>query len=170
MRRRRFGAMRLPSSGGHEAVMSIDQGRATLFEDLEIEGLKLVTPRKFGDQRGFFSETLQRRDLGEGRASLPVRAGQSLAVARGRHGPRPAFPDRAFRPGQARARDPGPHPRRRRRSAPLLADLRAPCGGRVVAGELAPAVHSGRLRPWLRDARTRHRGALQGHAISIRRA
>lgn len=28
-----------------------------MFEDLEIEGLKLVTPRKFGDDRGFFSET-----------------------------------------------------------------------------------------------------------------
>lgn len=28
-----------------------------MFEDLEIEGLKLVTPRKFGDERGFFSET-----------------------------------------------------------------------------------------------------------------
>ncbi|MCC3245478.1 dTDP-4-dehydrorhamnose 3,5-epimerase [Methylocystis sp. WRRC1] len=28
-----------------------------MFEDLEIEGLKLVTPKKFGDERGFFSET-----------------------------------------------------------------------------------------------------------------
>jgi dTDP-4-dehydrorhamnose 3,5-epimerase len=28
-----------------------------LFEDLDIGGLKLVTPRKFGDARGFFSET-----------------------------------------------------------------------------------------------------------------
>jgi len=28
-----------------------------LFEELEIEGLKLVTPKKFGDERGFFSET-----------------------------------------------------------------------------------------------------------------
>jgi dTDP-4-dehydrorhamnose 3,5-epimerase len=28
-----------------------------LFEDLELSGLKLVTPRKFGDERGFFSET-----------------------------------------------------------------------------------------------------------------
>ena len=28
-----------------------------MFEDLEIEGLKLVTPRKFGDERGFFCET-----------------------------------------------------------------------------------------------------------------
>lgn len=30
---------------------------AAVFEDLEIEGLKLVTPKKFGDDRGFFSET-----------------------------------------------------------------------------------------------------------------
>lgn len=28
-----------------------------MFEDLELSGLKLVTPRKFGDERGFFSET-----------------------------------------------------------------------------------------------------------------
>jgi dTDP-4-dehydrorhamnose 3,5-epimerase len=28
-----------------------------LFEDLELSGLKLVTPKKFGDERGFFSET-----------------------------------------------------------------------------------------------------------------
>ena len=28
-----------------------------LFEDLEIEGLKLVIPKKHGDARGFFSET-----------------------------------------------------------------------------------------------------------------
>ena len=28
-----------------------------MFEDLELPGLKLVTPKKFGDERGFFSET-----------------------------------------------------------------------------------------------------------------
>lgn len=28
-----------------------------MFEDLEISGLKLVTPKKWGDDRGFFSET-----------------------------------------------------------------------------------------------------------------
>jgi len=28
-----------------------------VFEDLELPGLKLVTPKKFGDERGFFSET-----------------------------------------------------------------------------------------------------------------
>lgn len=28
-----------------------------MFEDLELSGLKLVTPKKFGDERGFFSET-----------------------------------------------------------------------------------------------------------------
>ena len=28
-----------------------------MFEDLEIEGLKLVAPRKFDDERGFFCET-----------------------------------------------------------------------------------------------------------------
>jgi len=28
-----------------------------LFEDLEIAGLKLITPKKFGDDRGFFCET-----------------------------------------------------------------------------------------------------------------
>jgi dTDP-4-dehydrorhamnose 3,5-epimerase len=28
-----------------------------MFEDLAIEGLKLVTPKKHGDDRGFFSET-----------------------------------------------------------------------------------------------------------------
>ena len=33
------------------------EGMSALFEDLEIEGLKLVTPQKHGDARGFFSET-----------------------------------------------------------------------------------------------------------------
>lgn len=33
------------------------EGSAAVFEDLEIEGLKLATPKKFGDARGFFSET-----------------------------------------------------------------------------------------------------------------
>ncbi len=28
-----------------------------MFEDLELPSLKLITPRKFGDERGFFSET-----------------------------------------------------------------------------------------------------------------
>jgi dTDP-4-dehydrorhamnose 3,5-epimerase len=28
-----------------------------LFEGLEIEGLKLVAPKRFGDERGFFRET-----------------------------------------------------------------------------------------------------------------
>ena len=28
-----------------------------MFEDLEIAGLKLITPKKFGDERGFFCET-----------------------------------------------------------------------------------------------------------------
>ena len=28
-----------------------------MFEDLELAGLKLVTPKKFGDERGFFCET-----------------------------------------------------------------------------------------------------------------
>ena len=28
-----------------------------MFEDLEIAGLKLITPKKFGDDRGFFCET-----------------------------------------------------------------------------------------------------------------
>lgn len=28
-----------------------------MFEDLELSGLRLVTPKKFGDERGFFSET-----------------------------------------------------------------------------------------------------------------
>lgn len=28
-----------------------------MFEDLELAGLKLITPKKFGDERGFFCET-----------------------------------------------------------------------------------------------------------------
>lgn len=36
--------------------MTRDRGKR-LFEDLELSGLKLVTPKKFGDERGFFSET-----------------------------------------------------------------------------------------------------------------
>ena len=32
-------------------------GASPLFEKLEIPGLMLVTPKKWGDDRGYFSET-----------------------------------------------------------------------------------------------------------------
>ena len=63
LRRNEFDAMRLRPSNSHLATMKRlgavmrSPGSAALFEDLEIEGLKLVTPRRFGDERDLFCET-----------------------------------------------------------------------------------------------------------------
>lgn len=37
--------------------MARGKENAALFKELELAGLKLVTPKKFGDERGFFCET-----------------------------------------------------------------------------------------------------------------
>ena len=59
-------------------------------ETLEIEGLKLITPAIFRDERGFFSETSNQKALAEAAIDHPfVQDNQSLSrlkgVVRGLH-------------------------------------------------------------------------------------
>jgi len=58
--------------------------------DLELPGVKLITPKKFGDHRGFFSEVYNRRALSEAGVDLDfVQDNHSLSaevgVVRGLH-------------------------------------------------------------------------------------
>ena len=70
-----------------------------LVENTAIPDVKIITPKKFGDHRGFFSETYNRRAVGGSRHSIGIRPGQSFAIGdaatiRGLH-----FQIRAFRAG-----------------------------------------------------------------------
>ena len=72
-------------------------------EPLAIADVILVTPPKFGDARGFFSETYNAARFAA--AGIPgpfIQDNQSLSAAQG-HGARPALPGRAECPGQAGA-------------------------------------------------------------------
>ena len=80
---------------------------ATLLPDVRI-----VTPRRFGDDRGFFSEIYNASALRGGWHRHDLRAGQPFLVAQRRHRARPAFPEPALRAGQADPRCARPHPRR----------------------------------------------------------
>jgi len=53
---------------------------AITVEHLPLGGLLLITPRKFGDERGFFSETFSAKDLAQAGFSTPfVQDNQSLS-------------------------------------------------------------------------------------------
>ena len=130
-------------------------------EETAIPAVKIVTPKKHGDARGFFSEVYNKSCLESAGLRFEfVQDNHSFSPAvgtlRGLH-----FQNSAFRSGQAPARRPGPHSRRRRRHPALLADLRQACRRRTVGAELAPAARADRLRPRLRHARAGHRGSVQ---------
>ena len=105
-----------------------------LVEDTAVEGVKIITPKKHGDEREFFSE-LQSFDMGKRGTALPICPGQSFAVDERRRHSRPPFPDRARRSRQAGAGRARPHSRRGGRSASIVADIR-----RHVAVELPPRI------------------------------
>ena len=138
-------------------------------EATALPDVKIISPKKFGDHRGFFSETYNRASFAEAGIDLDfVQDNHSLSATvgtlRGLHFQSPPFAqDKLVRVTQ------GPHPRRRRRYPRLLADLRPACRGRALGRELEAASGAGRLRPWLRHARAGHRGSLQGHGACIRR-
>ena len=136
-------------------------GATVQVEDTAIPAVKIVTPKKHGDARGFFSETYNRNAFEAAGLDLTfVQDNHSFSAPvgtlRGLHFQTPPFAqDKLLRVAQ------GPHPRRRGRHPPLVADVRQMGRGRAVGGELAPAARARRLRPRLRHARARHRGALQ---------
>ncbi len=63
-------------------------------ERLAIPDVILVTPPRFGDARGFFSETWNAARIAEAGIARPVRAGQPQPLRRSRRGARAALPDR----------------------------------------------------------------------------
>ena len=91
------------------------------FERLAIPEVVLFTPARFGDARGFFSETWTARAM-RGRRDRPaVRAGQPQHVAGARRAARPALPAGAACAGQAGALREGRDLGRRDRRPPRLA-------------------------------------------------
>ena len=56
-----------------------------LIEQTPISGLVILTPRRFGDNRGFFAETWNRRTLADAGLTLPefVQDNHSFSAARG---------------------------------------------------------------------------------------
>ncbi len=134
------------------------------IERLAIPEVLLITPPRFGDARGFFSETFNAKKLREATgiegafvqdnhslsrpeaasfaactASLPPYSGQA----------------RALRARRNLGRG-GGCPRR-------LADLREMGRRRAFGRELAAALDSRRLPAWLLHARAGYRGGLQSH-------
>ena len=68
-----------------------------------IPEVKVLTPRRFGDHRGYFCETWSAAAHGRGRPRPRLRAGQREPFDAGGHPARAALPGAALRPGQAGA-------------------------------------------------------------------
>lgn len=59
-------------------------GTILLIESLSIPGVKLITPKRFGDSRGFFSETYKAKELAEAGLDLDfVQDNHSYSAAKG---------------------------------------------------------------------------------------
>ncbi len=107
------------------------------IEPLNIPGPLLITPPRFGDDRGYFSETYSQPRMAEAGVPEPfVQDNQSFSRAL-LHGARAALPGGALRAGQAGARaargDLGRGGRCARRLAALSASMRPPCCRRRTA-------------------------------------
>ena len=143
-----------------------------MVEDTAIADVKIITPKKFGDHRGFFSEVYNRKALARGRAR-PTNSCRTIirCSARGRHHPRPAFPDRR------RSRRTSSCASSRGRILDVAVDLRrgSPTFGRHVAVELSAENWRQLLVPigfahGFCTLEPDTRGPLQGHQSSIRAA
>ena len=101
-------------------------------EDTAIPAVKIVTPKKHGDARGFFSEVYNRPAFEAAGIHLNfVQDNHAFSAAVGTLA-RTALPDAAVRPGQAPPRDAG-------RILDVAVDIRrsSPTFGRHVAVELS---------------------------------
>ena len=65
--------------------------------------VKVLTPRRIGDARGWFCESWSAARLAAARARARLRAGQREPVGQGGHAARAALPGPALRPGEAGA-------------------------------------------------------------------
>ena len=130
-----------------------------------IPDVKIITPARYGDHRGFFSEVYNRRALAEAGIDIAVRPGQPVLLGRARHAARPALPVAAGDPDQAPAGAARHRPRRRGRLPGRLADLRPARDGRADGGARRPDPLPQGLRPRHADARARQRDHLQGRRL-----
>ena len=89
---------------GPRAAGTGGRGARLKVEPLAIPDVMLITPPRFDDPRGFFSETWNAAPLCRAGHSGPVRAGQPRLSPQARRAARPALPDRAECAGQAGAR------------------------------------------------------------------
>ena len=109
-----------------------------------IPDVLIVEPHVFGDARGFFMESWNRRALRRGGPRRRVRAGQPFAVA-SRRAARPPLPD-PQPAGQAGARGRGRGVRRGRRHPRGSPTFGRWVGVDALGGEQAPALGPRRLR------------------------
>jgi hypothetical protein len=130
--------------------------------------VKLIEPRVFGDDRGFFYESWNARAFADAGLELDFvqdnHSRSARGVLRGLH----------YQVEQAQGKlvrvVHGAGVRRRRRPAALLTQFR-PLGGRgTERGQQADAVGAAGFRPWLPCARGRHRIPLQMHRFLRGRA
>ena len=130
-----------------------------------IPEVKIVTPARFGDHRGFFAEVYNRRALAEAGHRHRLRPGQPFLLGRARHVARAAFPAPAVRPDQASARAARHGGRRRGRLPARLADLRPARDGRADGrARRADPLPAG-LRPRHADDGAGDRDHLQGRRL-----
>ena len=139
----------------------MSEGATVQVEDTAIPAVKIVTPKKHGDARGFFSEVYNKAAFEAAGLHLNfVQDNHAFSAAvgtlRGLHFQTPPFAqDKLLRVARGRILDVAVDIRR------SVADFRPTCRGRAVGGELAAVAGADRLRPRLRHARARHRSPLQ---------
>ena len=117
-------------------------GSVMQVEETAIPAVKIVTPKKHGDARGFFSEVYNRSDWDKAGLEFTfVQDNHSFSAAVGTlRGT--ALPDAAVRARQTGACHARPHSRRRGRHSPLVADLRPVCRGRALGRQTGASCWS----------------------------
>ena len=90
---------------------------------LDIPDVKIISPKKHGDLRGFFSETYNKRDFAGAGIQSRLCSRQSLTVTTGRHSERPSLSGPPVRTRQARSRCEWPYSRRGGRLAARFANI-----------------------------------------------
>ena len=124
-----------------------------IFHETSIEGVWVVEPERYADERGFFARTwdgdeLAARGLNGNLVQCSISYNLRRGTLRGH-----ALPGSAARGGQARPLHCRRDLRRRRRPAAGLGDVHAVGGARAVCGQPPGALRAGGLRARLRHAR-----------------
>ena len=146
---------------GAQAGRTQGRGSVMQVEETAIPAVKIIIPKKHGDARGFFSEVYNRADWDKAGLRTHFRTGQSFVLGHGWHVAWATLPDAAVCAGQAGALHARPDSGRRGRHSSLVADLRPPCRGRTLGGQLAPGAGPDRVCARLHHLGARRRGSLQ---------